>query len=78
MSEVKKLDVTTVVDTELQSLRHVVDLSRNDGIRLVELKFGQHFQQGHAFLEFLGCFGVDAINLYHNYMLVSEITYSVS
>ena len=78
MREVEKLHITTVVDAELQSLRHVVDLGRNDGIRLVELKFWQHLKQGHAFIELFGSFGVDAIDLNHDYMLVSVITYSVS
>ena len=42
MGQVEKLDIPAIVDAKLQSLRHVVDLGRNDGLRLLELKFRQH------------------------------------
>ena len=66
MREVDKLHIATVVNTEFQSLRNIVHLGGNDGIRLVKIKLGQHLKQGHAFIELLGCLGVDAINLNHN------------
>ena len=70
MRKVEKLDITAIVNTELQSLRHVVYHGGDDGKRLVEIKLRQHLKQGRSFLEFLCCASVDAINLKHYYMLV--------
>jgi hypothetical protein len=66
VSKVEKLDIAAIVNTELQSLRHIVDLGRDDGIRPVELKLRQHLKQGRPFIEFLRRLGVDAINLNHS------------
>ena len=77
MGEVEKLDVAAVVNTELQSLRHIVDLGGDDGLRSVELKLRQHLKQSHAFLELFRRLVVDAINLDHGYMLVFVIILSL-
>ena len=65
IAQVQVFYVPVVVHAETQSLRHVVHLGGDDGIRAVELECGQHFLQRGAFVETLRGTGILAIDGKH-------------
>ena len=73
--KVEELHIAAIVYSELQTLRDIVNLGRDDRIRPVEVEFWQHLKQGHPFLELFSGLVVETIDLKH---IGSNRGYSVS